>query len=423
MHFRQTRLWRRHRRRRAAARLGWPAFGFAFAAACLAPAAACADTSSPILTVAGSSVILVGQPAGRTTVTASRRDPLTGKPVVIGQYSGDADSVLPFTVNTTAPTATLPNGDCWQQGALSSPLTPDLRPGDVVTVTGTPDPLGGAPFSMSTTVPADAKASSGPIPSCADGAPFAQSAITDAPAQVTGGPVTVRGRAQPFATGVSLIATDGRTTTPAASATPAADGTWSATLPEADVAALADGSLTLTPVVAVPDISTGAPAHIAATPATVIKHSPAAAVPSGPSGAAPGTAVAGGGASPTSTGSPAAPGSSAAAGSPGTAALVRRVSGLRAPARISLRTARAHGISASLIAPTGASTVQLQLLRGSRLLQTATVAARPGTRQTVRLSAGTLRRLLAPGRYTLRVRAGAAPDQLGSPLLRSLVVR
>jgi hypothetical protein len=416
MYSRHSRLWRRHRRRRAAARFAPPAFGFACAAACLAPAAAPADSSAPIVTIAGSSVIVVGQPAGPTTVTASRRDPLTGRPVVIGQYQGSVDSVLPFTVNTTAPTATQPDGDCWQKGALSSALTPDLRPGDVVTVTGAPGPVGGVPVSTSAAVAADAKPSGGPIPSCADVAPFAQTALTDAPAQVTGGPITVSGRAQRLATDVALTATDGTTTTPAVSATPAADGTWSATIPAQDVAALADGPLTLSPVVAVPDLNTGAQAHIAAAAATVVKHAPAtaAAGASVAGGRAPAPGVAGSAASPASTGS---------TGAPGTAAVVRQVSGLRAPARISLRTARAHGISASWMTPAGASTVQVQLLRGSRLLQTATVAARPGTRQTVALAGSTLRGRLRAGRYTLRVRAGASPDHLGSPLLRSLVIR
>jgi hypothetical protein len=415
MHFRLTRLWRRLRRRRAAARLGPPAFGLACTLACLAPAAAGADTGAPIVTLAGSSVIVVGQPYGPTTITASRPDALTGKPVVIGQYTGQAGPYLPFTVNTTAPTATQPDGDCWQQGTLASAVTPDLRPGDTVTVSGVAGPLGEQPVSTSVTVPADAKPSSGPIPSCADVAPFAQSLITDVPTQVSGGPLTVSGRAQPLATDVSLAATDGTNTTPVASATPAADGTWSATIPADDVAPLADGPLTLTPVVAVPDVSTGAPAHIAASPTTVQKQAFVAGAGGGTS--APGSssrnpAVAGAG--------PGAPAGST--GSTPTAAQ-QRVNGLRAPAQISVRSARTRGISASLIAPSGASMVQVQLLRGGRLLQTTTVAARPGTRQTVRLSSRKLRRLLRAGRYTLRVRAGASPNQLGSPLLRSLVVR
>jgi hypothetical protein len=76
-----------------------------------------------------------------------------------------------------------------------------------------------------------------------------------------------------------------------------------------------------------------------------------------------------------------------------------------------------------LIAPAGASTVQLELLHGGKALYTTAVPARPGARATVRLSSGNLRRLLRPGRYVLRVRAGSSLKHLGPPLLRGLVVR
>jgi hypothetical protein len=414
MHHRLSCLWRLRGAERPARRLRPAAFAVGSAIAFLAPAAAGAATSSsPTVAVTGSSVIVTGQPEGPTTVTASRRDPSTGKPVIIGRYSGVAGPYLPFTVNTTAPTATAPDGDCWQQGALPSALTPDLRPGDTVTVSGTPGPLGGGGPSTSVTVAADARPSEGPIPACASVAPFAQNMITDAPGHVSAEPITISGRAQPLATDVSITASDGTRISPAASATPAGDGTWSATIPADQVAALADGPLTLSPVVAAPDVGTGAQAHVAGAPLTVQK------VASG--GGPPIPSAAGAGAGTATLNSPGRPGSTAPAS--GRSTVARRVSGLRMPGRLSLGAARGQGISASFIAPAGASIVQLQLLRGGRVVDTTIASvARPGTRQTVRLSRPAVRRLLRPGRYTLRVRAGASLHQLGSPLLRSLIV-
>ena len=59
---------------------------------------------------------------------------------MIGSYTEVAPGLLPFSVNMTTPTAFYPRGDCWHNGALTLPgglgLTPDIRPGDTVTVTG-----------------------------------------------------------------------------------------------------------------------------------------------------------------------------------------------------------------------------------------------------------------------------------------------
>ena len=410
MYHRLSRLGRPH----AVRHLAMPVLAITSTIACLAPAAARAATDSgPMVTVVESSVIVARPPVGDATITASRLDPLTGKPVVIGTYTGVANPSL--SVNTTAPSAGIA-GDCWQKGALSSALTPDLRPGDVVTVTSAGGLLGGPPASTSVAVAPDAKPSTGPIPACADSAPFAQNTITDAPASVTGGgPITLHGRAQPLATGVSISAGDGTNVTPAASATPAADGTWSATIPADAVAPLADGPLTVTPVIAVPDVSTGAQAHIAAAPVTVQKQAAAAGAGAGVSGSGPGAALAG---TAGGTGRPGSP-----ASTPTAATGPSRVSGLRAPSRVSARTARGSGITASFVVPAGASTVQLQLLQGSKALYSTAMAVRPGARRTVRLSSPSLRRLLRPGRYTLALRAGTSPQQLGPPLLRGLVVR
>ena len=107
-------------------------------------------------------MLATGLPYGPTTIQVTRRDALTGAPVVIGQYADVAPGLLPFSVNTTTPTAFYPHGDCWQSGALTLPgalgLTPDIRDGDTVTVTG----------GMSLVVPAgaDTGAQGGPIPGC-----------------------------------------------------------------------------------------------------------------------------------------------------------------------------------------------------------------------------------------------------------------
>jgi hypothetical protein len=340
--------------------------------------------------------------------------------VVIGQYTGFAAPFGPFSVNTTIPSPGNPGGDCWQQGALSTALTPDLRPGDTVTVTGAGGALGGPPVSTTVTVAPDARASTGPINGCDSLAPFAQNIISDSPASVTGGPVTVAGRAQPLATDVSITATDGTNTTPAVPATPAADGTWSATIPAAAVDALADGPLTVTPVIAVPDVSTGAQAHIAAGPITVQKAGAGAAAAAD---AAAGLSTAGPADSAASTLTVAAGPAASAASAPAHGTVAGRVSGLRSPARLSVRSARGRGISVSFVAPPAASTVQVQLVRGGRVVDATAVAAHPGARQTVRLNSAKLRRLLRSGRYTLRVRAGASLKQLGAPLLRGVVLR
>src|SRR5947207_2909252 len=103
-------------------------------AAATTPAQAAAQT----VTVVGDSVIVAGQPFGPATIQVTRPDAVTGTPVVIGTYSGRARPTEPFTVNTTTPTALQPDGDCWQRGALSQALTPDIRPGDTVAVTSEP---------------------------------------------------------------------------------------------------------------------------------------------------------------------------------------------------------------------------------------------------------------------------------------------
>ena len=369
----------------------------AFVAA--APAAASAAT----VTVTGSSVIVSGQPFGNATVTASRPDAVTGKPVVIGSFSGMAFPGTPFTVNTTAPGAGGSGGDCWQKGALASALTPDLLPGDTVTVAGSGF-FGSPGPSTSVVVGSDGQGKTGPIPPCAPSAPFAHNAITSAPTSVSGdSPITVSGVAQPNATGVSITAGDGTATTPAVSTTPGADGTWSATIPSRDVASLADGPLTVTPTFTVPDVATGATAHIAAAKATVTKGTDNRASSSASDGAG-------------AAGQEAGQAGGMPAGTTGTG----RLMGVRAPGRMSLRTARTKGIAISLVVPAAATRVKVQLLRAHAKPYTKIVGAgRTGSRQTVVLRALSLRRSLRPGMYRVTVGAGNASG-FGVPVERML---
>ncbi|MEA2383288.1 MAG: hypothetical protein QOH72_3259 [Solirubrobacteraceae bacterium] len=348
-----------------------------------------ADTA---VNVIGDSVLVTGQPAGAATIRATRPDALTGNPVVIGLFSGQSDGVLPLTVNTTNATALDPDGDCWQQGALLRALTPDIRPGDSVTVTGDPSTPGGA-TSTSVLVPADDGAgTTGPISSCGSIAPFASNAVTGAPATATG-PIAVSGTAQPFATGVAISATDGSHSTVPVPATPGADGTWSATIPAAQADTLANGPVTVGAVFAVPDVATGAPAHIAGAP-IVLQMARAAAPAAG--------ATAG-------TGAPRA-----------TRSAKRPVAGdASGPSRISLSRA-GGGLRASLVVAKGTRVLDVRLLRGKRTLVHRVVPARtPGTRQTVVLT----RKAPGRGRYTVAVRSGPSRAQLGAPVLRTILVR
>jgi hypothetical protein len=360
-------------------------------AAVLAAAAACASgaqADTPTVTVTGDSVLVTGQSPGPTTVRVTRPDTVTHQPVVIGQYEESAPSVIPFTVNTTAGTPLVPNGDCWQKGALASALTPDLQPGDTVTVTQA-TPAAGQPSSTSVPVTADdVKDAAGPVPVCKDSAPWGRNAVTAGPESRTGSPIALSGMAQPFAKLVELAATDGVVSTAPVAVGPAADGTWSATIPAGQADRLASGLLTVTPVFEVPDVSTGATAHIAG-PAVQISRS---------SAAAPG------------------PGGSRPAG--------LRVRSLRRPARIGLQAARRKGILTSFVVPAGANVVRVQLERGHKaVMQRLLPAGRAGARQTVRLRGAGLRRVLDRGRFRIAVSAGPSRDTLGPPVTGAIVIR
>jgi hypothetical protein len=370
-------------------------------AAVVAAAVMCAPAmADTMVNVIGDSVIVTGQPPGAATIRVTRPDALTGKPVVIGLYSGSPNGSLPLTVNTTTATAFSPDGDCWQQGALSQAVTPDIRPGDTVTVTGDPGPLG-SPTSTSVVVPPDGAArQAGPIPSCNSVAPFAQNAVTGAPKTVTGGSITVSGVAQPLATGVAAAVTDGSRSTAPVGVTPNADGSWSATIPAAQADVLANGTLTVDPVYAVPDVSTGAPAHITGAPLSLQMARVAA----------PG--------SPAANSAP-TPGGAAR----GTGRAKPRVSGVRVQSPISLAQARG-GLRASFVVPGGGRVVDVRLLLGKRTVVHRVVSAgKAGKRQTVVLTGTALRRALRSGRYTLAVRCGASRSRLGTAVLRTIRVR
>jgi hypothetical protein len=356
------------------------------AAALLAAAAACASAAhaaGPTVAVAGDSILVTDHSAGPTTVRATRPDAVTHKPVVIGQYSDDASSYTPFSVNTTVPTSLRPAGDCWQKGALASAVTPDLQPGDTVTVTQAP-PFGN-PTSTSVPVTEAARQDAGPIPSCRDLAPFARNVVTGRPDRVAGGPIVLSGVAQPFATHVSVSATDGTVSTAPVAASPAQDGTWSATIPAAQVDRLASGQLRVAPVFEVPDVSTGATAQIAAgAPVLLSKSRTGGSSPSGRSG----------------------------------------LGVVHVPGRIGLGFARRNGIRASFVVPAGARLVRVQLRRGGKtLMQRVVPAGKTGSRQTVRLRGPRLRRVLYRGRFRVAVSVGASRARLGAPVTRAIVIR
>ena len=370
-----------------------PAVVAVLAAATFSPAALAAN-SSPTIVVAGDSVVATSLPSfGQATIQATRPDALTGKPVVIGQYSANANPFTPFSVNTTTPTPLNPSGDCWQHGALSQALTPDLQPGDTITLTQA-GLLGGPPSTTSVVVSAGgAGSASGPVAGCTSIAPWARNAITGAPSGITDGPIVVSGVAQPLATAVAVSVSDGAHASAPVSVTPAADGSWSATIPAARLAGLANATLKVTPVVAVPDVSTGAVAHIAGVGAAVTKS----AVP------ATGTSQ------PVTTN-----GQGAVPPTPHHAAKLV-VTGLRGASNLTLAAARSHGISASFLVPAQARTVEVELLHGSTRIYVSVIrAGKAGVRQTVSLRGVALNRLLRRGHYTIAVRTGTSRSSLGA---------
>jgi hypothetical protein len=358
-------------------------------------------------------VLVTGQSFGSTTVRATRPDAVTGAPVVIGHFAGSASAFGPFSVNSTVPTPLQPNGDCWQKGALGSAVTPDLRPGDKVTVTQA-GLFGRVASSTTVAVTDDAVAHAvGPIPACRDIAPWARNAVTGKPDGVSGGPIKLSGVAQPFAKSVSLSATDGATSTASVGATPTQDGSWSATIPAKEVDRLATGTVTVNPVFEVPDVSTGALVHIAG-PAVTLSLSKSSK--SGGGGAS--------GNSDSGSGSGSSPPENGRGGAPVNRTGDVRVRSLRGSGRITLADARRKGILASFVVPADSRVVRVQLNRdGRRLMRRDLRAGSPGARQTVRLRGPSLRRVLQRGTFRLAVSAGPSGARLGPPVSRQIVVR
>jgi hypothetical protein len=384
------------RRGRVTARRLVPFAAATLAAAALAPAGAQAAASPIAVDAAQDSVIVTGLPLGMTTLQVTRPDLSTGKPAVIGQFRGLAFLGRPFSVNTTAPTALNPAGDCWQKGNLTQGLTPDILPGDTVSVVGGP----------SLKVPADAVADDGapggPIAGCASLSSWGRNVVTDASTQANGD-LQVKGNAQPLATAVSVSGSDGATATKPVDAALAADGSFTATIPAAQVALLADGAMNVSGAYAVPDVAAGTVAHIGGTPFSMQKKTPARPAPAAPAPAAPAA--------------PAAPDAPPAAQD---AAI--KLGGLKTTTRISLSSARKGHIQASFVVPTGASFVRVRLARpGHTAMLLIAKAGTPGTRQTVQLNGPGARKLVS-GRYAITVGAGATKTQLGNPVLRGSVL-
>lgn len=360
---------------------------------------ALAQTPNPLTVDAvQDSVIATGLPFGATTVRVTRPDALSGAPVVIGQFAGFAFPTLPFSVNTTTPTFLNPGGDCWQKGNLTLPggvgLTPDIRGGDTVAVTNGP----------SVTVPADAPSEgdlSGPIAGCKPISAFGQNNVTAATGD-PGADLSVSGNSQFLTTDVAVSATDGQATTTPVDATLAADGTWTATIPADQLSKLADGPLTVNGVYAVPDVATGASAHITGAPLAAEKTSPAGGVEVTPAPAAPAPAA------------PATPAPKATAG---------RLTAIQATTRISLAHARKGGIRVAWTVPAGAKVVRVRLSHNktTEYLKFVTAAA-PGSRQTVNIKSASLARKLRRGTSTLSVMAGPSRTELGQALTSNIGV-
>jgi hypothetical protein len=363
----------------------------AVAAAAFASPAGAQTTASPIAVDAAHDAIAVnGLDFGNATLQVTRPDAVTGAPVVIGQFSDLAVPGMPFTVNRTAPSGVDSSGDCWQAGALSLPggagLVPDILPGDTVGIGG-----------QTLTVPAEGfdytASTGGPIAGCDTLSTWARNTVKSASFASPGSELSVSGQAQPLATGVAVTATDGTRTTAPIDATMAADGNWTARIPAAELAKLADGSIKVGGVYAVPDVASGDPAHILGRPFSVEKAGRVAAPsrPAAPSLPAPAPAI--------------------------------KLSGLMAPGKLSLGAARAGKLKVSFVVPAGAKWVRVRLGRpGHTALLVIAPAAKPGTRQTVRLAGAGLKRKLVPGRYTVTVGAGATKAQLGNPVLRDTVL-
>jgi hypothetical protein len=294
-------------------------------------------------------------------VRVTRPDAVTGAPVVIGMSSG-------ASVNTGS-------GACWEKGGLGVALTPDILPGDTVSAGG--ESVVAGPGSGSGGVAAGCSGS------------YASNAVTGSSAASGSGDITFTGVAQPLASGVSVSLTDGARTTASVDGVPASDGTFSARVPASSLAPLADGDVTVNAVFAVPDVASGALAHVLGAPLTIGKR----------------TGVAGPVVAP--------PVALAAPGPP------RSVAGLRVPARIGRAHLARSGLRLVFVVPAGARTVRVRLARGRRTeFVELFPASAPGSTQLVRVRARVPR-----GRYRLTVSALAGTRRVGAAASTRVLVR
>ncbi|HEX2103011.1 MAG TPA: hypothetical protein VHF51_05130, partial [Solirubrobacteraceae bacterium] len=111
-----------------------------------------------------------------------------------------------------------------------------------------------------------------------------------------------------------------------------------------------------------------------------------------------------------------------------------RLGGVAVAPVLSQVSVRRTGVPVTLKVPAGAKVVQIKVVRaGATAKATAATARKPlatlyrfparaGTLRT-KLSTPALRRLLKPGSYQLRVRAGATKKQLGAATIKRFRVR
>jgi hypothetical protein len=378
-----------------------PAAVAALALAAVAAPGANAAPSPIVVDAAHDSVIVTGLPFGAATLQVTRPDLKSGKPDVIGQFQGFAFPGLPFSANTTTPTPFNPGGDCWQKGAVTLPnsagLTPDILPGDTVSVVGGP----------SVTVPADAPLTasdgspSGPIAGCANLSLWAHNAFTDATFASPGSDLAVTGQAQPLATNVAVTATDANgVATDPVDATLASDGSYTATVPASSLSALANGELTLSAAYTVPDVASGAPVDIAGQTLSVDKETPAP---------------------PAASGAPAPAGSGAGPAAPAAPAARIALNGLVVRRKITLGAAQAGKLRASFVVPTGAKYARVRLSRPGHTAALVIVpTAKAGSRQVIALPASKLKKLKR-GTYTVTVGTGPLTTQFVAPTLRGSI--
>ncbi|MDA0165637.1 hypothetical protein OM076_35550 [Solirubrobacter ginsenosidimutans] len=359
----------------------------------VAVAAPVAGAQSAItVDAAKDSVQVSGLPLGMATLQITRPDLKTGAPVVTGQYQGLALFGLPFGVNTTAPSLLNPAGDCWQKGALSLSgdlgLTPDILPGDTVSVTG-----GGPTLTVPAQTAAGDGTTGGPIAGCDTLSLWGRNEVKTASFASAGGDLAVTGQAQPGTKSVTVKATDSADlSTDEVAATLASDGSYTATIPAAALAELADGALNVSADYNVPDVATGNPADIGGPTLSVDKQTPA--TPADPE--------------PQPEPQPAAP-----------SAPKISLHGLLAKKKITLRSLRAGKLRASFIVPTGANYVRVRLSKNrTTKAKVIAQAAAAGSRQTIALTGV---RNAKRGVYTITVLASPVGTMFVGDVLRAQV--